>query len=187
MEIERSVYLSRARAVASHNTPTKIFSPSFSIGDFVPVRRANVRGHMLRFGWFGPFRITSLYSQLVYGVTPLCGGQTERIHCARLIPYRDALQESTVPPAILDLAEQTESRYEVVEKIIDVGKAPDGPFFRSNGKACRTSVITYGSRSMRCMLIFLILSLAFSDRSNSRSPSPLRSNASFPYLRTSQN
>ena len=30
----------------------------------------------------------------------------------------------------MDLAERIESRYEIVEKIVDVGEAPDGLFFR---------------------------------------------------------
>ena len=129
-EVERSVSLRRERAIAVHNKATNIITPSFAVGDFVLVRRANDRGHKLRFRWLGPCRITSVHSPLVYGITPLRGGKVERVHCARLIKYRDSLLGKTVTKEMMDLAERTESRYEVVEKIVDVGEAPDGLFFR---------------------------------------------------------
>lgn len=82
----------------------------------------------------------------MYGVTPLGGGRTKRVHCSRLISYRDSLHGSTVPRAILDLAERTESRYEDVENLIDGGEAPDGLFFRSNERACQTTRLHMSAR-----------------------------------------
>ena len=129
-EVERSVSLRRERAIAAHNKATNVVSPSFVVGDFVLVRRANDRGHKLRFRWFGPCRIKAVHSPHVYSIAPLRGGKTELVHCARLIKYRDSLLCKPVPKEMMDLAERTESRYEVVEKILDIGEAPDGLFFR---------------------------------------------------------
>ena len=129
-DVERSVSLRRERAIASHNKATNIVTPSFAIGDFVLVRRANDRGHKLRFRWYGPSRITAVHSPLVYGITSLQGGKVDRVHCARLIKYRDSLLGEPVPKEMIDLAERIESRYDIVDKITDVGEAPDGLFLR---------------------------------------------------------
>jgi len=107
-DVERSVSRRREHAIAAHNKATNIINPSFEVGDFVLVRRANTRGHKLRFQWHGPCRVTSVHGSLVYGITPLRGGKSE----------------------MLDLAESTEARYEVVHKILNVGQAPDGLFFQ---------------------------------------------------------
>lgn len=54
----------------------------------------------------------------------------ERVHCARLLKYDDSLHDSDVPQDMLDLADQTETRYEVVAEIIDISEAKDGLFFQ---------------------------------------------------------
>ncbi len=84
-DVQHAVSLRRERAIAAHNKATNIIAPSFAVGDFVLVRRATDRGHKLRFRWFGSCRITSVHGQLVYGITPLRGGKTDRIHCAWLL------------------------------------------------------------------------------------------------------
>lgn len=125
-----AISASRDRAIEAHNKATNIIAPSFAIGDFVLVRRAVDRGHKLKFRWFGPCRITPVHGSLVYGVTPLQGGKSARVHCARLLKNRDSLLGTTVPDDMLELAERSESRYEIIEKIIDVGTADDGFFFQ---------------------------------------------------------
>lgn len=122
--------LRRQNAVKAHNEATNIISPSFTVGDFVLIRKATHRGHKLQFRWSGPRRITAVHSELVYSVQPLRGGRTERIHCTRMIPYEDNLLGSKVPQDVLDLADQSESKYEIVEKIWDVGKEQDNLFLR---------------------------------------------------------
>ncbi len=42
----------------------------------------------------------------------LRGGRTERVHCSRLLNYRDYLLEKLIPQDILDLAQRTESHRE---------------------------------------------------------------------------
>ena len=120
----------RERAVEAHNKATNIVAPNFSVGDFVLVRRASDKGHKLKFRWFGPRRITSVHGPLVYGVTPLRGGNAERVHCARLLLYPDSLLGTTVPDEVLDLADRTESRYETTDRITDIGEKHDGIFLR---------------------------------------------------------
>lgn len=120
----------RDQAIAKHNTKTNIVSPSFSVGDFVLVRQASDRGHKLRFKWFGPCRVTAIHGPLVYSVTTLSDSKTDRVHAARLLKYDDALQGKEVPQAMLDLADKTESRYEVIDRIVDIGEDKDGIWFR---------------------------------------------------------
>lgn len=129
-DVERSVSLRRDSAITAHNKATNIIQPQFTTGEFVLVRRATDRGHKLQFRWFGPCRITAVHSPVVYGVSPLRGGKTDKVHCARLIRYRDSLLGEPVPQDMLDLADHTETRFEVVEKIIDIGETPDGLFFQ---------------------------------------------------------
>ncbi len=129
-DVQHAVTIRRKRAVATHNKATNIIAPSFAVDDFVHIRRATDRGHKLRFRWFGPCRITSVHGQLVYGITPLRGGKTERVQCARLLKYRDSLLGKQIPQDMLDLAEGTESRYEVIEKIVDLGQDHDGLFLQ---------------------------------------------------------
>lgn len=129
-QVTESVSSRRERAIELHNKATHIINPVLHVGDFVLVRRANDRGHKLRFRWFGPCAIAKVFSSHVYGVTPLVGGKMERVNCARLMKYRDSLNGADIPKEMIELAERTDSRYEVVEKIVDVGEAPDGLFFQ---------------------------------------------------------
>lgn len=54
-KVERSASLRRERAAAAHNKATNTASPSFSVDDFVLIRRARDRGHMLHSSWYGPW------------------------------------------------------------------------------------------------------------------------------------
>ena len=128
-DVARSVSIRREKAIAAHDKATNIIHPSFVVGDFVLVRRTNDRGHKLSFRWFGRCLITAVYSPLVYGISSLCSGKTERVHCARLIKCRDSLLGFPVPKEMMELAKRTESRFEVSDKILDIGEAPDGLFF----------------------------------------------------------
>lgn len=94
------------------------------------VRRAQDHDHRLSLRWYGPCRITALHSSLVYEITSLRSEKAERIHCARPIKYRDSLLGQPVPKEMMDLAERTRSRSEVVDKILHVGEAPNGFCFR---------------------------------------------------------
>lgn len=128
-DVTRSVTDRREKSIHAHNWATNIVAPSFSVGDFVLVRRANDRGHKLRFRWYGPYRITTVHSPLVYTVKSLQGDK-EPVNCVRLLKYRDSLMGEAVPKEMMDLAERTESRYEVVDSIKEIGEAHDGLFFQ---------------------------------------------------------
>lgn len=123
------VSLRRELAIETHNKATNIVSPSFPVGEFVLVRRANDRGHKLRFKWLGPCQVIAAHGNLVYGIVPIQDGKTEQAHCARLILYRDTLLGRALPKEMFDLADRTASRYEVVQRIVDLGEAADGLFF----------------------------------------------------------
>jgi len=127
-DVAHHVGKNRQRQLRSHNKKTNVVQPNFHVGDFVLVRRAQDRGHKLNFRWIGPRRITNVVSELVYDVTKLDGSGTERVHAARLKTYRARAENEYVSPTLLELAERTESRYEIVERIHDVGEDKDGMF-----------------------------------------------------------
>lgn len=128
--VASSVNLRRPRSVNLHNQATNIITPSFSVGDFVVVRCAMDRGQKLCFKWYGPCRVTAIHGPLVYSITSLVSKKAEPVHCARLRQYDDSLLGSEVSKDMLDIAERTETRYEIVDAIVDIGEASDGLFFQ---------------------------------------------------------
>lgn len=120
----------RQKAIEKHNTATNIIQPAFELGHFVLVRRGTDRGHKLSFKWKEPRRIVAIHSSLVYSVEKLSGGDIEKVHSVRLTPYRAAAENTIVTPRLLELADKTEVRYEVVDSILDLGEAEDGLFFQ---------------------------------------------------------
>lgn len=129
-DVTKSVSIRREKSIATHNKSTNIQNQSFAVADFVLVRRARDRGPKLYFKLYGTCRITAVYSSLVYGLTSLLGGNTERIYSARLTKYQDSLLWKEVLQETLDLADRTQSSYEIIDKIIDIQQAPDGIFFQ---------------------------------------------------------
>lgn len=128
--VEQLTNKRRQDAIYKHNKATNIVAPSFDVGDVVLVRRATDRSHKLRFNWFGPRRVTAVSSSLFYTILSLSDDKHDRIHCARLLKYDDSLQGKEIPQDMIDLADRTEARYQVVKKIINLGQAPDGLFFQ---------------------------------------------------------
>ncbi len=63
-------------------------------------------------------------------VNPLITGKEERIHCARMIHYCSAQDGANVPQTVLDLADRSESRYEVIDAILDIGQDCDKLYFK---------------------------------------------------------
>ena len=129
-ETSNRVTTARQKQIQAHNKQTNIIQPNFSLGDFVLVRRAQDKGHKLNFRWFGPRRIVHVYSDLVYDVAKLNGSDVEQVHCARLILYRHASENSVVSKELLDLADRSEAQYELVEKIIAIGEEHYGIFLQ---------------------------------------------------------
>ena len=128
--VSEKITSKRRREIEAHNRSTNIVVPRFSIGDFVLVRRPHNRGHKLQFRWCGPKRVAGICSPLVYMVTNLEGSKSERVHCARMIFYSNAMDNTEVSSEVLELADKSESRYEIVDAIVALGKAPDGIFFK---------------------------------------------------------
>lgn len=71
-------------------------------------------------------------------MTPIRDGKTERVHCARIMKYRDSLLGKDEPKELLEFAESNESRYEVVETIKEIGEDPDGLFVLSSASTFPT-------------------------------------------------
>lgn len=116
--VSKSVQKS-ASQLRDHSKKTNVVAPSFNVGDFVPVRRAQNLEHKLKFRWFGSQRTTTVVSDLVYDVKKLNGTDFERVDCARLKLYCTSVEKAAVLLQLLELTEQTEYKYEVVERIFD--------------------------------------------------------------------
>ncbi len=123
---QTTISKNRLRQIRHHNKQTNIVAPNFTIGDFVLVRSPQKKGHKMQFRWIGPRRIVSTVSELVYDVAKLDGKDVERVHCARMRLYKARDENAPVAAALLKLADHTESRYELVESIKDIGEAEDG-------------------------------------------------------------
>jgi len=67
---------------------------------------------------------------LVYIVERLDGGREEKVHCARIIPYAYGMDGTEVPQELLDIADHTEQKYEIVKSIVSFDKFTDGYFFQ---------------------------------------------------------
>ncbi len=129
-DVGRRINTRRKRAIEEHNRKTNIVLPRFSVGEFVLVRRTDKTGHKLSFRWSRPRRIIACPSELVYVVQNLNSSRQERVHCARIILYSGSLDNSEIPAAKLDFPDRSDSRYEVLESIVNIGEAPNGLHFQ---------------------------------------------------------
>lgn len=134
----------RENVIMKLNEATSILSTFFAVGEFVLVHQAVDRFHKLPFSWIGLFRITAIHDPLFYSITSLSDSNSERVHTARLIKYVESLNGTEVLHALLDLADKNGSRYKVVEKIIDLGEAEGGLFFRLCGKESPKNAARHG-------------------------------------------
>lgn len=128
-EVEERVSSQRKNAIERHNRATNLQQPNFNIGDLVLVRRSNKNGHKLSFKWCGPRRIIGTAGPLVFVVQKLTCDDQERVHCARLTLYSSELDGKEVPQEILDLADRSESRYEILERIVGLSENHEGIWF----------------------------------------------------------
>lgn len=124
-DVKTKVDNRRRRAIEAHNKATNIINPRFETGDFVLVRQAEKARHKLMFRWSGPRRVVNPVSNMVYLVERLDGTRRERVHCARLAGYSALLDNKEVPDDVLELADRTETRFEVLHRIIDIGEEGD--------------------------------------------------------------
>lgn len=63
------------RSIISHNRATNIVEPSFEVGDFFLVRRAQDHENNLKFSWRGPCGIFGTHGPLIYDIVALEGGK----------------------------------------------------------------------------------------------------------------
>lgn len=63
-----------------------------------------------------------IVSSLVYLVDRVDSSRGDRVHCARMIKYTEALDWAKVPEDVLQLVSRTESRYEVPVKLVSIAK-----------------------------------------------------------------
>jgi len=127
-DVERRAAARREQSINAHNRATNIVSIKFAVGDFVLVRVPKTGGHKCAFKWQGPRRVTEVVSDYIYVVSPLEACRDETVHAARLMPYRSRFEGTEVPQTVIDLADHVKARFEIIEKILDLGRATDGLF-----------------------------------------------------------
>lgn len=120
----------RRRAIDAHNAATNIIQPHFEVGDFVIVCKAARPPHKLAFRWSGPRRVVAVKSPAVCVVEDLLTQKRETIHATRMKKYCGKLDGGEVPDEVLDLADRTAAKYEVVESIVDIQMNDDGIWLR---------------------------------------------------------
>ena len=127
-EVNEKVTANRKKQIAHHNRKTNIITPDFSVGDFVLIRCAQDKGHKQSFRWIGPRQIVSVVGDVVYDVKNLVDGKVERVHAARLMKCRPGMECISVSRECLEQFEHLESKYDVIEQLMDIGEAADGIF-----------------------------------------------------------
>ena len=70
----------------------------------------------------------SVVGDVVYDVKKLVDGKVERVHAARLMKYRAGMDSVSVSRECLEQVEHLESKYEIIEQLMDIGEAADGIF-----------------------------------------------------------
>lgn len=99
------------------------------VGDFVLIRRAQDKGHKQSFRRIGPPRVVKVVGELVSDVEIILLKKIERVHAARIILYRSDMDGKEVPPELLEHAEHSERKYELVDEIVDIsGNGRNGIF-----------------------------------------------------------
>lgn len=132
-EVKQRSDKNRQVQIQAHNKKTNIFEPSFSLGDFVLIRSARSlqwKGHKLQARWIGPQRIVGVLSNNVYDVSSLVFGKTEHVHASRITLYLSKLQDCKVSEELVEHAEYSESTFEMVEDLMDIGEDNDGIHIR---------------------------------------------------------
>ena len=157
-ETAARVTKARRKQIEAHNRRTNIIQPNFEVGDFVLVRRAQDKGHKLNFRWLGPRRVVKVYSDLVYDVAKRNGGGIEHVHCARMLLYRPARENTQVSKELLDLAERSEAQLSWSTKSSPLARITMVSFFKYVGLGCRMKSTSRAYPSTRCMKICRTLS-----------------------------
>lgn len=120
----------RRRAIEAHNAATNIVTPNFEVGDFVVICKAQRPANKLSFRWCGPRRIHAVKSPAVCSVEDLVTHKLETVHVTRIKKYCGQLDGQIVPSEVLDLADRSAAKYEVVEKIVDIAENDEGIWLR---------------------------------------------------------
>ncbi len=74
--------------------------------------------------------MTTVISELVYDVTCILDNKTERVHATRMILYRAGSNGKEPSGNLLEHIKHSEAKYEIVEKLMDVGKTEDRIFIQ---------------------------------------------------------
>lgn len=71
----------------------------------------------MNFRWIGPHLTLRSIGNFVYKVANLDRASLEQIHAALLQLYRVSAENTPMSEQLMDLAERTESVYELIEKV----------------------------------------------------------------------
>ena len=119
-EVSSMVSSSRKKGILRHNNKTNVSEANIELGDFVLVRRAQKKGHKLRFVWTGPRRVVKALSRLVFEVESLANKKLETVHSRRLMKYRSQMDGAEVSPQLLAHATHSETTYQDIDEIQDI-------------------------------------------------------------------
>lgn len=125
----------RIRSVKAHNAATNIVTPNFEVGDLVVIFKASRPAQKLSIRWCRPRRIFKVKSPAVCIVEDFVTRKRETVYVDCIKKYCGKLDGSHIPEEVLDLADRTAAKYEVVEKIIDIAENDEGIWLRLKWEA----------------------------------------------------
>lgn len=149
-EVHERISPRQQRVIDEHNRATNIVWPKFSIRGLVVVCEPELPSHKLGFSWPGPQRVIGTKSSAVLVVEDLITKKVDNMHTARVRKYFGSLDGRPVPDDVLNLADCTAAKYDIVERILDVRKHADKLWVKGNGKGCRMRGTIHGMTFRRC-------------------------------------
>lgn len=119
-DVEARVMKNRKRSIETHNRNTNIKKINFAEGDFVLVREAQKKDHMLRFLWKGSRSVLRARSELVYEMEDILTKKREVVHACQLTLYRCDMDGKEVTDALKRHIEHSTATYQDVQGLKDI-------------------------------------------------------------------
>lgn len=118
------------REIDAHNATTNIVTPHSEAGDLVLISKSTRSTHKVTLGPCGSRRFVKVKSPAECVVEDLLTQKRKTIHATRIKKYCGKLDGTSVPEEVLDLANRTFAKYEVVESTVDIEKNEEGLWLR---------------------------------------------------------
>ncbi len=107
-----------------------------------------------RFNWIGPQRITEILEDLVFEVSSLLGQNSVIFHAARIMPYRAIMDNTDVSQKLLEQAEHSEAKFEMIASCWIFEKQKTEFLPRFSWSDYRTNLTGPGNKCQNCTRMY---------------------------------